>query len=79
MNNIIEMISKRSGNKYNLMILKEKKKEEYRICNITKGHICPCIFNTHQEAIDDIIKYEEEGRIIIITEKESLGGIKNET
>ena len=66
MGELIFMRSNRSGNIYILKILKEKHKEEYRICNLTRGHICPCIFTSFKGAIDDIAKYVEDGRITII-------------
>lgn len=38
-------------------ILKHKDKNTYSYVNLTKGHICPCIFNSIQEAIDDLKNY----------------------
>lgn len=60
------VVSLKSNRFYRLKILKEKDKEEYRICNLTKGHICPCIFNSYEEAIADIKRYETEGKNKIV-------------
>lgn len=56
------------GNVYELFIVKEKYKEEYRIFNKTKCWITPCVFESVSKAIDDIKKYESEGRLKVISE-----------
>lgn len=58
--------STNSGNEYSLMILKEKKEEAYRIINLTVGHICPCKFDTYEQAEADIYRYQSEGKNKII-------------
>ena len=37
-------------------ILYDKTLEGFRFVNLTEGkeHICPCVFNTEQDAIDDL-------------------------
>lgn len=54
MNKIFTVKSTRSGNIYNLLILKERVEGKYRICNLTKEHICPCRFDTYDDAVKDI-------------------------
>jgi len=43
----------------NVAILKHKITGKYSYVNLTKGHICPCIFETPQDALDDLDSYEE--------------------
>ena len=59
---VYEIVSTNSGNEYSLIIIKEKTKDVYRIVNLTKGHICPCEFDTYEEAEDDIYRYQSEGK-----------------
>lgn len=48
-----------------VLILRNKNDGTYSYVNLTKGHICPCRFNTIDEALDDlktypkVISYEE--------------------
>lgn len=48
-----------------VMLLRNKNDNTYSYINLTKGHICPCRFNTIDEALDDlktypkVISYEE--------------------
>lgn len=51
---------------FELAILKEKDKEEYRICNLTKGHICKCIFDSYEDAYTDIERYQKERKNTIL-------------
>lgn len=40
-----------------VLILPHKNLGKYSYINITKGHICPCMFNTVEEAIADLDNY----------------------
>jgi len=40
-----------------VMILRNKNDNTYSYINLTKGHICPCRFNTIDEALDDLKTY----------------------
>jgi hypothetical protein len=62
MENTFLVRSTRSGNIYSLLILIEREEGKYRICNLTKGHICPCKFDTYEEAVKDIEQYEKDGK-----------------
>ena len=44
-------------------IFKHKNKEKYSFINITKQHICPCEFNSKEEALSDLEKYKDRGII----------------
>lgn len=40
-----------------VMIMPYKNSSKYSYVNLTKGHICPCQFNSIEEAIQDLKKY----------------------
>lgn len=42
-----------------VLILRHKNTELYSYVNLTKGHICPCKFNSIEEALDDLKNYPE--------------------
>ena len=45
-------------------IIKNKNDNTYSYVNLTKEHICPCRFNSVEEAIDDMDKLKEKGKLI---------------
>ena len=56
-------------NRYVLIVLfKHKQEGKYSWVNFTKGHICPCKFDTVEDAIADLEKYRESGKIINFVE-----------
>ena len=40
-----------------VMIMPHKNSLKYSYVNLTKGHICPCQFNSIEEAIQDLKNY----------------------
>lgn len=46
-----------------VLLLKHKGKNEYSFVNLTKGHICPCRFQSPNEAILDLAERKKDGRI----------------
>lgn len=49
-------------------LCKYKGANEYSFVNLTKGHICPCKFNSIEEAIDDIENQKMRGSVLNYTE-----------
>lgn len=47
-----------------VLIMKHKTKNTYSYVNLTKGHICPCEFASEEEAIKDMDKLKEIGKLI---------------
>ena len=47
-----------------VLIMKHKTKNTYSYVNLTKGHICPCEFASVEEAIKDMDKLKEIGKLI---------------
>lgn len=45
-------------------ILKNKADDTYSFVNLTKEHICPCRFKSMEDAISDMERQKEEGKII---------------
>lgn len=44
-------------------ILPHKETGKYSFVNITKGHICPCVFDTYEDALKDLEDRKEKGLI----------------
>lgn len=40
-----------------VMILPYKDTNKYSYVNLTKGHICPCVFSSIEEALKDLKNY----------------------
>ena len=54
----------RNDGVFDVLLLQHKGVEDkYSFVNLTKGHICPCVFYSEQEAIADLERYKENGRI----------------
>lgn len=53
----------RTDGVFEVLVLQHKGKPEYSFVNLTKGHICPCVFGSEQEAIADLERYKKNGRI----------------
>lgn len=49
-------------------IFRNKSDNTFSFINLTKEHICPCRFKNIEEAIEDMNKQIEEGKIIRFTE-----------
>ena len=47
-----------------VLLLKHKGTDTYSYVNLTKGHICPCVFNSIEEAIKDIEDRKSKGLLI---------------
>ena len=63
---IFTVKSMHSGSIYKLIILPIKNTNQYKIINLTKGHISKCTFNSYQEAVNDIYNYEKQNKNIIL-------------
>lgn len=46
-----------------VLLLPYKNTDKYSFVNITKGHICSCIFNNIDEAIEDMEERKRQGLI----------------
>jgi hypothetical protein len=51
-------IFKNSGKIVGVLLLPQKDKSGYTYINLTKGHICPCVFTTIEETIEDLNKHD---------------------
>ena len=54
----------RNDGVFEILLLKHKTFQGYSFVNLTKGHICPCVFKTEEEALNDLEKYKQSGKII---------------
>ena len=46
-----------------VLLLPHKNTNKYSFVNITKGHICSCVFNSINEAIEDMEERKKKGLI----------------
>ena len=42
---------------------RHKETGKYSFVNITKGHICPCMFDTYEEALQDLENRKKDNLI----------------
>ena len=47
-----------------VLLLKHKNTEKYSFVNVTKGHICRCIFQSKDEALEDIETRKKKGLLL---------------
>lgn len=47
-----------------VLLLKHKNTNKYSFVNLTKGHICPCIFDSVEDALIDIENRKKQGLLI---------------
>lgn len=57
-------IVKRPKDTVEVWILPNKDGSGYQYVNLTKGHICPCKFDTEQEAVTDLKKEIVRGKVL---------------
>lgn len=62
---IIKVFSTRTNQDYDLIIIKEKICDKYRIVNLTRQWLCPCVFDSYEDALKDIYRYEAEHKNIV--------------
>lgn len=60
----MKFIVYRNDGIFEVLLLKHKLSDTYSFVNITKGHICPCVFDSKEKAIDDLENYKKSGKII---------------
>ena len=61
---------KENGTVIEFLLLPRKDVARYQFVNLTRGHICPCVFNTIEEAVEDVKKYSYKS-LFMISEEES--------
>lgn len=59
-----KIIVTRQDGVFDILLMKHKTFKGYSFINLTKQHICPCIFDTEEDAIRDLEKYKLSGKII---------------
>lgn len=64
---------KRPKDTVEVLILPNKDGSGYQYINLSKGHICPCKFATQKEAVADLFKEIDKGKVISFCE---LGGLE---
>lgn len=59
----IIIVNKPDGTTYTCLLMRHKFKKTWSFINLTKQHICPCKFNTDQEAIQDLEQQVKDGKV----------------
>lgn len=62
----------REDDTFLIYLMRHKGTETYSFINMTKGHICPCVFNSIKEAEEDFKNYKN---IIKVIEQEVVLGV----
>ena len=62
--NMIKFLVTRPYDTVLVFLMKHKEKDTYSYVNISRGHICPCEFTSINDAIADMDRLKEEGKII---------------
>ena len=57
------LVQKSNKDLCEVYILPHKETGKYSFVNITKGHICPCMFDTYEEALQDLKKKKKDNLI----------------
>ena len=47
-----------------VLLLRHKGTDKYSFVNLTKGHICSCVFNSIDDALKDIEDRKQKGLLI---------------
>ena len=57
------LVQKSNKDLCEVYILPYKETGKYSFVNITKGHICPCVFDTYEEALQDLENRKKDNLI----------------
>lgn len=57
-------VTRKDGSTVLTTILFDEGVGGYRFVNITRNHICPCIFKTEKEALKDLEQKQKEGSVL---------------
>lgn len=74
MNNIY-LVQRKSGNVI-VSIMRNKSDDTYSFVNLTKNHICPCRFNSVEDAVKDMDEKILNGEISVYSKLEEMQNIK---
>jgi hypothetical protein len=64
-NQCVIIVTKLDDTKRIVKIIYDRKLKGYRFVNLTEGkeHICPCVFNTEEEAMNDLEDHIKRGLV----------------
>ena len=60
-----------------VLILPHKETGKYSYINLTKGHICPCMFDSVEEALADLATYDNIVSWSINNQSKDLNHVTN--
>lgn len=65
----------RESDNVEVILIRNKCDNTFSFINLTKQHICPCRFDSIEEAINDMERLRSEGKIINYFELKAVLGI----
>lgn len=54
------LVKYKDGSQSLVQIMRHKNSNTYSYINLTKNHICPCVFKSIDEALDDLNNYRDK-------------------
>ena len=61
---VIEFIVHKENEDLSVFLLRHKNTDKWSFINMTKGHICQCIFDSIEDAMKDIEDRKKKGLLI---------------
>lgn len=61
---MIKIIVEKPNETIDVILLKHKNTDTYSYINITKGHICQCVFSSIEEALVDLELRRRKGLVV---------------
>ena len=61
---LLKIIVEKENETLEVLLLKHKNNNSYSYINITKGHICQCVFSSIEEALGDIEERKQKKLLI---------------
>lgn len=59
----MKIIVHKNGIDLDVLLLKHKGTEQYSFVNLTRGHICPCVFSSIEDAMKDLEERKAAGKL----------------
>lgn len=63
-NEIIQFKITRPDGSVDVLLMKHKLENKWSFVNLSRGHICPCKFDSVEDAIVDLDSYVAKGKVI---------------
>ena len=61
---LLKLIVHKENEDLDVLLLRHKNTDKWSYVNLTKGHICSCIFDSIEDAIKDMDERKEKGLLL---------------